>query len=45
MINEEMKIIYKIKTEDKQQGKIKIFGNDFVRNNKNKCKIIKKNLK
>ena len=24
MINEEMKIIYKIKTEDKQQGKIKI---------------------
>ena len=36
----EINIIYDIKECDKKEGKIKIFGKDFVKNNKNKCKII-----
>ena len=37
--NDEIEIIYKPKDE----GKIKIFGNSFVKNNKGKCKIIYNN--
>ena len=36
----EINIIYDIKEYDKIEGRIKIFGKDFVNNNKNKCKII-----
>ena len=36
----EINIIYDIKECDKKEGKIKIFGKNFVKNNKNKCKII-----
>ena len=39
-IRNEIDIIYDIKECDKRKGKIKIFGNNFVKNNKNKCKII-----
>ena len=33
----EINIIYKIKDKEK---KVKIFGSEFVKNNKNKCQII-----
>ncbi len=36
----EINIIYDIKKCDKKEGRIKIFGKDFIKNNKNKCKII-----
>ena len=36
----EINIIYDIKECDKKEGRIKIFGKDFVKNNINKCKII-----
>ena len=36
----EINIIYDIKECDKKEGRIKIFGKEFVKNNKNKCKII-----
>ena len=38
--NDEIKIIYDIKNRDRLEGKIKIFGKNFVKNNKNKCEII-----
>ena len=37
---DEIIILYNIKSEDIEKGKISIFGKDFVENNKNKCKII-----
>ena len=37
MNNNEINIIYKIKENDK---KVKIFGSEFVKNNKNNCEII-----
>ena len=40
VINDEITILYNIKNEDRIKGKIKIFGENFVKNNKNKCKII-----
>ena len=36
----EINIIYDINECDKERGIIKIFGKDFVKNNKNKCEII-----
>ena len=36
----EINIIYDINEYDKERGRIKIFGKDFIKNNKNKCKII-----
>ena len=38
--NDEINIIYDIKDRDRLEGKIKIFGKIFVKNNKNKCEII-----
>jgi len=40
MKNNEIEIIYNIKEEDKKRGKIRIFGEAFVNNYKNICKII-----
>ena len=40
MYNGEIKIIYDIKRDDKY---IQIFGDDFVRNNRDKCKMIIEN--
>ena len=39
MINDEINIIYNINDKDKKEGKIRIFGDEFVKNNKNICKI------
>ena len=39
MINNEINIIYNINKKQKK-NKIRIFGKDFVKNNKDKCKII-----
>ena len=39
MINDNIDIIYNINDKDKKKGKIRIFGNEFVKNNKNICKI------
>ena len=39
MINDEINIIYNINDKDKKVGKIKIFGDEFVKNNKNICRI------
>ena len=36
----EITILYNIKKWQRNEGKIKIFGENFVKNNKNKCKII-----
>ena len=36
----EIKIIYKLKT---YQQELRIFGNKFVQNNKNKCKLLLNN--
>lgn len=33
----EMKILYRVKNEDKR---IRLFGRDFISNNKNLCKIV-----
>ena len=40
LINDEITILYKIEFEDRIEGKVRIFGRNFVKNNKNKCKII-----
>ena len=40
IINNEINIIYNIKNEDRIRGKIRIFGGNFVKNNKNKCILI-----
>jgi len=37
MYNGEINIIYDIKRDDRE---IRIFGDDFVKNNRNKCKMI-----
>ena len=37
---DEITIIYNIKKSQRKEGKIRIFGENFVKNNKNKCKII-----
>ena len=37
----DIEIIYKI--SGNSESKVKIFGKDFINNNKNKCKIIYKN--
>ena len=39
LINDEITILYKIEFEDRIEGKVRIFGRNFVKNNKNKCKI------
>ena len=39
-INDEITILYNIKKSQRKKGKIRIFGTNFVKNNKNKCKII-----
>ena len=39
-INDEITILYNIKKRQRKKGKIRIFGKNFVKNNKNKCKII-----
>ena len=39
-INDEITILYNIKERQRKKGKIRIFGKNFVKNNKNKCKII-----
>ena len=36
---DEITIIYNIKKSQRKEGKIRIFGENFVKNNKNKCKI------
>ena len=38
--NNEISIIYKIK---KNEDRIKLFGAEFIKNNKNKCKFIYRN--
>ena len=38
--NKIINITYDIKRKDKEEGYIKIFGENFVKNNKNKCKMI-----
>ena len=40
IINNEISIIYNIKYKDIMRDKIRIFGKNFVKNNKDKCKII-----
>ena len=40
IINDEITIIYNIKKWQRKEGKIRILGENFVKNNKNKCKII-----
>ena len=44
MYTKEINIMYNLNEENIKTKKIKIFGEDFVKNNKNKCKIIYKNL-
>ena len=39
-INDEITILYIIKKRQRKKGKIRIFGENFVKNNKNKSKII-----
>ena len=36
---DEITIIYNITKSQRKEGKIRIFGKNFVKNNKNKCKI------
>ena len=38
--NNEITILHNIKKWQRKEGKIRIFGENFVKNNKNKCKII-----
>ena len=45
MKNNEIELIYNINNEDKKRGKIKIFGESFVNNYKNICKIKYENKK
>ena len=40
IINDEINILYNIKKEDIIKRKIRILGQNFVKNNKNKCKMI-----
>ena len=42
-LNDQISLIYDINENDKKEGKVKIFGKDFVNNNKNICKIIYEN--
>ena len=42
-LNSQISLIYNINENNKKEGKVKIFGKDFVNNNKNKCKILFKN--
>jgi len=42
-LNNQINLIYDINENDIKEGKIKIFGKDFVNNNKNICKILFEN--
>ena len=42
-LNSQISLIYDINESNKKEGKVKIFGKDFVNNNKNICKILFEN--
>lgn len=39
MANNDINLIYNISVEDRSNGIINIFGTEFMKNNKEKCKI------